>query len=103
MARNHKGYNPRVVILRAGDGVELRLPPCERYQVLFDTANVLDTLTLQYRYTGALSNAFTTIAGPGISAILVYPGPDTFLHMAGPANTRAWILLSGNQLQGEFE
>lgn len=95
--RAHVGNNPRVVGLAPGDGVKLRIPPCERYQVVFDTANILDTCTLQYDYTGGNTNVFLTLTGPSISPIMVYPGPDCFLRLVGLVQNRCLILTSGNQ------
>lgn len=101
--RQHQGNQPVTVQLGTPDGARLRLPACERYQVIFDSPAALEVLTLAYELpAGAplLTNAFTTLTGPSISAILVYPGPDTFLRLTGPLGRRAVIVTSGNQWQG---
>lgn len=101
--RQHQGNQPCVVQLGAPDGARMRLPACERYQVIFDTAGALDVLTLAYELPAGApvgTNAFLTLVGPSISAILVYPGPDTFLRLVGNPGLRAVILTSGNQWQG---
>jgi hypothetical protein len=101
--RQHQGNNALAVTLGPADGARLRLPACERFQVVFDTPNALELCTLAYELpsgTPTITNAFLTLTGPSISAILVYPGPDVFLRLVGPVGRRAVILTSGNQWQG---
>lgn len=98
------GYNPRKVALGAPDGVRLRLPPCERFQVILSTANPADTATVVYEYSGLTGQPVAQLGGanPFISEHLVYPGPNTFIRVIGPAGTEAWAVMSGNQVQGDY-
>lgn len=99
------GYNPRKVALGAPDGARMRLPPCERFQVIFSTGNPADTATVLYEYSGTTGQPVAQLGGanPFITDVLVYPGPNTFLRVVGPGNTEAWVVMSGNQVQGDYD
>ena len=98
--RQHKGNNPLVLALKV-DGARARLPACERWQVIFSTANAADVASVQLDYNGLTLQPIASLGGanPFITDIFVYPGPDTYVVVNGPAGTRALVLMSGNQLQ----
>lgn len=102
MERQHKGNNPLILSLKI-DGVDARLPACERWQVIFDTPNPADTATVRLRWNGLTNQPIASLGGanPFITSEIVYCGPDAFVNITGPAGTRALILTSGDQEQSE--
>lgn len=70
----------------------VRLPDGERWQ----WASVSGAgASMRYRYGNQASPTLELLAGPGLSAVHVHPGPDVFAEFAGGLGNEVWIFVSG--------
>lgn len=74
-------------------GVPTRLPPCHRWQVANPTA---DPITVRLQSGTAVSGVVVTVAGNGVSPILLPPDGPVFvlIQPTVAAGGEAWILAS---------